>query len=116
MSQALLDSTKPASSSRIIAYDHAEVVPGIIPDSFFLIVSGEAPCLNMTVALVPLIYVRCPDYWGIEVVGSLEGGFCLTAMKPFHLSIPLAGITGSKGIELIGANKSETFPVSGGCR
>jgi hypothetical protein len=115
MSQKLLDTTKSASSSRIIDYDGAEVVPGIVPDTWFLVIRGEAPCLNMEVSLAPLIYVTCPEYWGIEVVGTLAGGFCLDAIKPYVVTIPLSGITGSRGIEVIGTNRSETFDVSGGC-
>jgi hypothetical protein len=34
---------------------------------------------------------------------------------PFTVVIPLAGVTGSKGIEVLGANRNETFEVSGGC-
>ncbi len=115
MSYNLLESTSTAQSSRIIAFDKAEVVPGFVNGTFFLIVSGEAPCVNMTVQLQPLIYIDCPDFWGIEVVGTLPGGFCLTAMKPYSVSIPLSGITGAKGIEVIGGNKTETIKVSGGC-
>lgn len=115
MSQELLDQSKAASSSRVINYDSAEVVTGIVPGTYFLVVSGEAPCLNMNVALVPLIYVHCPEYWGIEVVGTLPGGFCLTALRPFTVSIPLAGIIGAKGIEVIGSVKKERFDLPGGC-
>ena len=105
-----------AQSSRVISYETAEIRPGFVNDTWFLIVSGEAPCLNMSVNLVPLIYISCPEYWGIEVVGTLPGGFCLTAMKPYVVTIPLSGITGSRGIELIGANRQEKFDVTGGCR
>ena len=115
MSKQLLDNTESAESSRVIAYDKAEVVPGFVNNTFFLIVSGEAPCANMNVQLQPRINVTCPDYWAIEVVGTLPGGFCLTAMKPFTISIPLSGITGAKGIEVVGGNRSETIGVSGGC-
>ena len=66
----------------------------------------------MTVRLSPLIYIRQPEYWGIEVVGSLPG-FCLTALAPYTVSIPLAGITGTKGIEVIGANKKQKIVVPG---
>ena len=106
---------KTASSVRLINFERAEVRPGFLPGSFILIVSGQAPCLNMTVALSPLIYVRCPEYWGIEVTGTLPAGFCLPALKPFVATIDLAGITGSRGIEVIGAGHSETFEVTGGC-
>ena len=71
----------------------------------------------MQVDLSPLIYIDCPEYWGIEVIGRLPGGVCLTAVKPFTISLPLDGgnIIGSLGIEVIGANKKETFKVPGGC-
>ncbi|HEX9942153.1 MAG TPA: hypothetical protein VGG03_09065 [Thermoanaerobaculia bacterium] len=107
----------PASQScRLIDFKKAEVRPGIIPDTWFLIVSGEKPCINMEVSLVPLVYVRCPDYWGIEVVGCLPQGICLPAIGEYVVAIPLAGITGSEGIEVIGANRSEKIRVRGGCK
>lgn len=103
-----------AQSVRRINFDSAEVVPGF-PGGFILIVRGEAPCVNMEVRLSPLVYIECPDYWGIEVLGSLPGGICLTAMKPFALAIPLTGITGYRGIEVLGARRSEQIDVEGGC-
>jgi hypothetical protein len=115
MSQELLDTTIGSSSTRVIAYEKAEIVPGIAEGTWFLVVSGEAPCVNMKVSLAPRIYVSCPEYWGIEVVGTLPGGFCLTAMRPYSEVIPLGGVTGSKGIEVIGSNQQQTFDVSGGC-
>lgn len=110
------ETLKSASSSKLIAFDNAKVIPGFINDTYFLHVTGQAPCLNMVVQLVPLIYIDCPDYWGIEVVGSLSGGICLTAMKPYDIAIPLAGVTGRKGIEVIGGNTTKQFNVAGGCK
>ncbi len=115
MDQQALDQLQPASSARRISFDEAEVVPGIVPGTFFLVVRGTAPCLNMSVSLLPLIYIKCPEYWGIEVIGTLPGGFCLTTIKPYVVAIPLTGITGSKGIEVLGSNDSRRFEVSGGC-
>ncbi len=69
----------------------------------------------MNVELMPRIYIKCPEYWGIEVVGCLPSPFCLRAIKPFALTLPLAGITGSKGIEVVGATKPKKFEVAGGC-
>lgn len=103
-----------AESFRRIDFDAAEVV-GNFPGGQILIVRGEAPCLNMDVQLSPRIYVMCPEYWGIEVVGSLPGGFCLTAMKPYVVALPLAGIVGCRGIEVIGARRSEKIELEGGC-
>ncbi len=104
-----------ASSVKLISFDSADVRPGFVNDTYFLIVRGEAPCLNMEVLLAPRIYIECPEHWGIEVVGMLPGGICLTAMKPYVLTIALTGITGSTGIEVIGANNSQKIAVPGGC-
>lgn len=104
-----------AESVRRINFDSCEVV-GNFPGGYSLIVRGEAPCLNMIVQLLPRIYIECPDYWVIEVVGYLPGGFCLTATQPFTRTIPLNGITGSRGIEVRGARRSEQIDLEGGCK
>lgn len=101
------------SSSRIIDFTKAEVRPGIMPHTWFLIVSGVAPCRNMTVSLQPLIYVRQPEYWGIEVVGTLPSGICLPATKDYLVTLDISSILGTEGIEVIGATRSEKIPVGG---
>lgn len=111
-----LNSNPQPESSRLISFESARIHPGFVPETWFLTVSGTKPCINMEVRLLPRIYLECPDYWGIEVVGSLPDGICLTALGPYTVTIPLAGITGSKGIEVIGADRSETIDVSGGCQ
>ncbi|MEW4491081.1 hypothetical protein AB1L42_23595 [Thalassoglobus sp. JC818] len=100
----------------LIDIEKAEVVPGILNGTFFLIVSGTKPCVNMKVELQPLVYVRCPEYWGIQVIGCVPGGICLPQTAPFVVAIPLAGVTGSKGIEVLSASSSEKFEVTGGCK
>ncbi len=104
-----------ASRVRLVPFDNAQVVPGIAPDTYFLIVQGQVPCFNMEVRLVPRIYVRCPGYWIIEVVGTLIGDVCLDTTRPYVEWTSLDGITGCKGIEVVGENRSQQFEVSGGC-
>ncbi|MEU8400844.1 hypothetical protein AB0C28_37125 [Nonomuraea sp. NPDC048892] len=99
-----------AASVRLVDFEEARVVPGIVPRTFILIVSGTKPYLNMKVSLSPLIYIKQPEYWGIEVVGSLSG-IGLPATAPYTVSLPLDGILGTKGIEVIGANNRKTFDV-----
>lgn len=101
-----------AESVRLINFTKAEIRPGIVNNTWILIVSGTKPCMNMTVELSPRIYVRQPDYWGIEVVGSVPG-FCLPATAPYSVSLPLDGIIGTKGIEVIGATKKKKIDVPG---
>ena len=116
MAQFDLTANPAPKSCRLIDFDKVEVRPGIIPETWFLIVSGQKPCTNMEVSLVPVVYIRCPEYWQIEVVGCLPHGICLDAIGPYTVTIPLAGITGSVGIEVVGAHKSEKVKVKGGCK
>lgn len=96
----------PAQSQRLIDFDTIEIVTlESFPPQFVLVVRGVKPYLNMKVNLVPLVFVRQPEFWGIEVVGQLPG-IGLPALAPYTVSIALSGITGTEGIEVIGANKS----------
>jgi hypothetical protein len=62
------------------------------------------------VHLSPLIYIQRPEFWGIEVIGTLNGPG-LPVVAPYHVSIPLQGIIGKKGIEVIGATKKKKIKV-----
>jgi hypothetical protein len=88
----------------------AEVVPGIVPNTFILIVSGKKPYLNMTVRLSPLTYIRQPEYWEIQVIGSVPG-IILPAIGVYHEALPLDGIRGTKGIVVKWADDSEKFDI-----
>ncbi|HLM00830.1 MAG TPA: hypothetical protein VK400_07220 [Pyrinomonadaceae bacterium] len=101
-----------SESIRLVNFDGAEVVPGIINDTWFLIVSGTKPYLNMVVELSPLIYVQQPEYWGIEVVGFIPGGIGLPVTAPYTTdALSLQDIRGTKGIEIIGANNSQQIDI-----
>ena len=115
--RAFQDLPKPASHS-LIDFERAEVepmaTPAVLgfPPQFVLGVTGTKPFLDMEVELVPLVFTRQPEYWGIEVVGRLRGGGELgAAVEPYAVSIPLSGITGTKGVEVIGATRSEKIEV-----
>jgi hypothetical protein len=116
--RAFQDLPKPASHS-LIDFERAEVwslaTPAVLgfPPQFGLGVTGITPFLDMEVELVPLVFTRQPEYWGIEVVGRLRGGgeIGAAAVEPYAVSIPLSGITGTKGVEVIGATRSEKIEV-----
>lgn len=112
----------PAASSRRLDFDHAQVIAlRIFPPQFILRVSGTRPYANLDVELVPLVYVRQPDYWEIEVVGSLRTPG-LPVAAPYAASLPLAGSLGTRGVEVVGATRSQRIDVpagqtsSGDCR
>jgi hypothetical protein len=102
----------PAESCRLIDFDRVEIVVlESFPPQHVLTVTGTKPFLNMEVDLVPLVFVRQPEYWGIEVVGCLRG-IGLPALAPYTVSMPLDGFVGTEGIEVIGATRSEKIEVA----
>jgi hypothetical protein len=110
MKTAVFLKTPTPTSVRLINFTRAEVRPGFVTGTWILIVSGTKPYVNMTVRLSPLIYIRRPEFWGIEVIGSLPG-IGLPATAPYTVALPLDGILGTKGIEVIGATKKKKIFV-----
>jgi hypothetical protein len=101
-----------ADSQRLIDFERAQILTlESFPPQFVLRVTGTKPFLNMEVQLEPLVFIRQPEFWGIEVVGRLPGGIGLPALAPYDVTIPLSGITGTKGIEVIGASRSKKIKV-----
>ncbi len=95
---------------RLIDFTKVEVRPGFVPKTFFLIVSGTKPWMTMKVELHPLIYIRRPEYWGIEVVGC-QSGIGLPAAVPYHAVLDITHHLGTKGIEVIGASAKKRIKV-----
>ena len=102
LSEALAGATPP-SSCRLVEFEQA-FVTSIEPGGRLLIVRGIAPSSRMEIFLSHRLYAETPDWWGIEVVGALPGGICLTEARNFEAAIPLENIQGRKGIEVIGAH------------
>jgi hypothetical protein len=75
-----------------------------------LVVAGQKPFANMTVTLNPLRYAQAPEYWGIEVVGCLPP-IGQPAIVPYAVELSLAGIGGTRGIEVIGAGHTERIEL-----
>jgi hypothetical protein len=99
-----------AEACRRIDFENVRIVPGIVPDTWFAVVSGTKPWITMDVDLVPLIYIEQPEYWGIEVIGC-NSGIGLPTEAPYSETISLGGIRGTKGVEIMGATRSERFEV-----
>jgi hypothetical protein len=105
-----LEALPPSTACRRINFTSAQVRPGIAPKTYFLVVSGTKPWLTMQVHLTPLIYVRQPEYWGIEVIGCLTG-IGLPAEAPYTVHLDITHVLGTKGVEVIGATRSEKINV-----
>lgn len=98
-------------SCRLIDFESAEVRPGIVNNTFFLIVTGSVPCSNMRVELIPLIYIQQPDYCEIEVVACLPGPICLPQVRKYTEILPLDGVLGKEGIEVVGATRRQRIRI-----
>jgi hypothetical protein len=89
-----------------------------------LTVTGYVPG-NTSVRLVPLVYIRQPEHWGIEVtacgadplVVSTASAGLDPIMPPFvrryRATYDFTGSLGSCGIEVIGASTRRTFDLAG---
>jgi hypothetical protein len=100
-----------AESSQLIEFERADVIsPMIYPARPRLVVSGRQPWANMTVSLVPRHYVAPPDYWAIEVIGTMPQ-IGQPAIVPYVVELDLGGTIGSVGVEVVGADKTERIDV-----
>jgi hypothetical protein len=92
----------------LLDFDEAELVPPKEPGfgAVVLRVRGQAPCMNMLVRLVPVVYIQQPDYWVVHVIGDLQGGVCLEAMRDYDEILAPAPL-GKQGVIVVGETKRE---------
>jgi len=75
-----------------------------------LIVKGTTATSGVKVTLVPLTYVRQPEFWGIEVTGcTSQPG--LQVVTPFTARLNIDATIGTIGVEVIGATRSQQIPL-----
>jgi len=126
---------------RLIEYDTATVITQMmIPPRPVLVVNGDKPRPGMDVILVPVTYIQQPEFWEIHVLGSpgiLDDpphATQLPAEPPvptqlpaeppvptqlpaestaYSVQIDLASCTGTLGVEVVGANRTERIVVPG---
>jgi hypothetical protein len=117
MSSSTSGSLSSVPNGRIIDFEAAELRRVPFQDSLYLWVKGKVPSTGFEAKLAPRVYHDRPDYWGIEVAvimqpspdnDSGEGEISLD----FERSVPLAGITGNRGISVIGANQIQRIEIS----
>lgn len=96
-------------NGRIIDFRSAEIRTVAFQDSLYLWVTGAHPGADLEVRLAPRYYNERPDYWAVEVAAIRRTG---PAEEPiggntetYERSIPLVGVTGLRGITVIGANR-----------
>jgi hypothetical protein len=103
--EASFESLPCAQACRRIDFDLIEVREPA-HGGRLLLVSGIKPWADLRVTLEPMAYRRIPDFWVIEVVGRLTASG-LPALVDFCVALPLDSFRGRRGIEIVGATKSE---------
>ncbi len=81
------------------------------PDgSKVIVVKGETPSCSSfgnPVKLEPAAYVVKPDYWRIELLWDRAEAIFQT-VEPFEARLNLQGVSGTKGVEIVGRSRAET--------
>lgn len=98
-----------------IAFDSAEVRAGpTLGDGLFLVVSGPVPDRPVQIKLRPVLSDLAPEYRRIEIVSEtqpLDRFDRDKRGKKYERSMPLSGLSGTKGIELVGSNGTRKFDL-----
>ncbi len=110
------------SGGQMIDFEMAELRRLPFQDGLYLWVKGQLPAKGMDARLAPRIYHGRPDYWAIEVAAFADTAAGNNSTQPiddegetlnFERSVPLAGITGTRGVTVIGANRSARIDIDG---
>lgn len=118
MSFSSTGSLSSVPNGRIIDFEIAELRTLPFEDSQYLWVRGTLPGNSFEARLAPRIYQNRPDYWGIEIAAvqaHVPHRLAPVGDEPttFEQSIPLTGITGVRGITVIGANQVKRIDIIG---
>jgi hypothetical protein len=118
MHSSMSGSLSSVPNGRIIDFEIAELRHVTVQDNLYLLVKGTMPSANFEVKLAPRVYYDRPDYWGIEVaMVALSNTDSETSANDqrveFEKSVPLSGITGNRGITVIGANQIKRIEITG---
>lgn len=115
----------PVRAGRVNAadFDSAELRAGpTLGQGLYLIVSGPTPRPGANIVLLPVVGDTQSDYQQIELAWearaandhdvSMGPGGSIGAER-YEKSMPLSGLSGTKGIELVGANGTKKFNLTG---
>ncbi len=102
-----------------VAFDRAELrAAPTFGQGLYLVVSGPSPENGAHVRLLPSLDAGLPEYRQIEIVSeeraTNDGLPQEHAPARYEKSMPLSGLSGSKGIELIGLNGRKKFSLADG--
>ena len=83
------------------------------PKSKMLTVKGQTPSSSSEgspVKLQPVKYVVQPEYWRIDVLWDRADAI-FQSLNSYEASLDLTGVTGTKGIEVVGKHSNKKIDV-----
>lgn len=118
MARSKPSSVSTVPNARIIDFECAELRRVPFQDSLYLWVRGSLPGPGLEARLAPRHHHARPEYWDIEVAAVADarpGAKDAANAQQLHFerSVPLTGITGFRGISVIGANQVKRIEISG---
>ncbi len=119
MSGTLSGSLSTVPQGQIIDFEKAELRRMPFQDSLYLWVKGRLPAQGFDARLAPRIYNHGrPEYWMIEVAAfsrmvAANDDIDTDDSLIFERSVPLTGITGTRGVTVIGANHMQRIDIDG---
>jgi hypothetical protein len=99
----------------VIDFEKATVTPKPSPATsprYELTVTGKTPSMSQRVKLVPVTYIRQPEYWAIQVSACHVGDVLLPAEGRFSATLDLTGSLGTQGIEVVGKTRSQKIDLT----
>lgn len=99
-----------AEQCALTSFDAASVIKDDASGALLLIVKGTVPASNVTVKLVPAVYIQQPEYWEIEVFGCTSG-IGLPVLTPYAVKLDVTHTVGTIGIEVVGSNGRLQIPL-----
>ena len=120
MNSMLHGSLSTVPQGQIIDFEKAELRRLPFQDSLYLWVRGRLPDKGYDVRLAPRLYNDgCPEYWAIDVAAFVRPVVANDEVVDdlvFERSVALTGIVGTKGVTVIGANRSHQIEIAGEAR
>lgn len=110
---------RPTRYGRVNAadFDSAELRAGpTLGQGLYLIVSGPTPRPGADIKLLPVLGDPLTEYQQIEIAWESRAANdhdVSMGVERYEKSMPLSGLSGTKGIELIGANGTKKFNLTG---